>query len=136
MMPIVTNWYDDEHRVIANKFSGEFTWTEINTALIDLEVLADSVDHGVVMFSDMRGCGVIPKGNAITPAKASMKMLPTNITQIIIVVDSRLIEVFATMLFDMLPAWRNRVRFTRRYEEGLRYVAEAVMTSQTNATRH
>lgn len=135
-MPIVTNWYDDEHRVITNRFSGEFTWEEINTALIDLEVLADSVDHGVVMFSDMRGCSVIPKGNAITPAKASMKILPSNLTQIIIVLDSRLIEVFATMLFDMLPAWRNRVRFTRRYEEGLHYVAEAVMTSQTNAKRH
>ena len=134
-MPIVTGWYDEEHQVIANTFSGEFTWEEINTALIDLEVLADSVDHGVVMFSDMRGCSMIPKGNAITPAKASMKLLPGNITQIIIIVDSRLIEVFAAMLFDMLPAWRNRVRFTRKYEEGLRFVAEAVAARSINATR-
>jgi hypothetical protein len=135
MMPIVTGWYDDDHRVIANNFSGEFTWEEINTALIDLEVLADSVDHGVVMFSDMRGCSMIPKGNAITPAKASMKLLPGNIIQIIIVVDSRLIEVFATMLFDMLPAWRNRVRFTRKYEEGLHFVEAAMISSSVNATR-
>lgn len=53
-------------------------------------------------------------------------MMPSNMTQIIVVAQSQIIEVFANLVIKMLPNWRNRVKFVKSIEEGKRLLAEAL----------
>jgi len=126
-MPITTRWYDDSHKVILHTYEGEWTWDDLSKGLNDLEFLTDSVPYKVIVLTDMRGTNILPKGNLLAQGKTAIKRAPENISQVIIVIQSRLIEVFATLMFEMIPAWRNRVRFVKTYEEGLKLVEAALL---------
>ena len=125
-MPISTRWYDDEHRVIYQQFEGNWTWDELGHEQIQIATFAKSVPYNLVLFTDMRETNIMPKGNVLAQGKTSVARVPENVSHIVIVIQSRLIEVFAGLVFDMMPAWRNRVRFVKTLEEGQQIVAEAV----------
>jgi hypothetical protein len=131
-MSISTDWYDEEHRVIYQKFEGTWTWDELGRDQAQIAAFAKSVPYNLVLFTDMRETNIMPKGNVLAQGKSSIAHLPENVSQIIIVIQSRLIEVFAGLVFDMMPGWRNRVRFVKTIEEGRKLVEEAVTV---NATR-
>jgi len=130
-MPISTRWYDDEHRVISHKFEGEWSWVELGRGLEEMATLAESVPYDLVLFTDMSGTNIAPKGNILAQGRSGVSNVPENITQIIIVIQSRLIEVFAGLIFDMIPKWRNRVRFVKTFAEGERLVAQALGVKAT-----
>src|SRR4051812_29282708 len=125
MMPISTNWYDDEQRIITQNFKGAWTWDELNRGLVEMATLADSVPHNLILFTDMTGTNIAPKGNILAQGRSGVANVPDNITQIVIVIQSRLIEVFAGLVFDLVPKWRNRVKFAKTLEEGHRLLKEA-----------
>jgi hypothetical protein len=125
-MPISTSWYDDDHRVVTQKLEGNWTWEELNRELEVMATLAATVSYNLVLFTDMRKSSIIPKGNLLAQGRARVATVPDNVTQIVIVIQSRLIEVFAGLVFDMIPKWRNRVQFVKTVEEGRKRVAEAV----------
>lgn len=126
-MPITTRWYDDSHKVILHTYEGEWTWDDLNKGLNDLEFLTDSVSYKVVVLTDMRGTNILPKGNLLAQGKTAIKRAPENISQVIIVIQSRLIEVFAGLMFEMIPTWRSRVRFVKTYEEAQKLVEAALL---------
>ena len=132
-MPISTRWYDDEQRVITQKFEGVWTWEELNRELGAMAVLAESVSYNLVLYTDMSGTNIAPKGNILAQGRSGVTNVPDNITQIIIVIQSRLIEVFAGLVFDMVPKWRNRVKFVKTVEEGQQLVAEAIAKNSVGA---
>lgn len=125
-MPISTNWYDDEHRIITQNFKGAWTWDELSRALEEMATLADSVPYNLVLFTDMTGTNIAPKGNILAQGRSGVANVPDNITQIVIVIQSRLLEVFAGLVFDLVPKWRNRVKFVKTLDEGKKLVAEAL----------
>jgi hypothetical protein len=125
-MPILTSWYDEEHQVIGIQFEGNWGWDELRDGLKEESELAASVSHNLVAFVDMSHTKGFPKGNIIAQGRSTIVSLPNNITQIVVVIQSRLIEVFAGLIIDMMPAWRNRVKFVKTNEEGRTLVAEAV----------
>ena len=128
-MPITTYWHDDEHQVIVQKFEGNWSWDELNGELEKMTALAASVSYDLVLFTDMSASTIIPKGNLLTQGRSRVTRVPDNVTQIVIVIQSRLVEVFAGLVFDMIPKWRNRVQFVKTVEEGRKRVKEAVATN-------
>lgn len=125
-MSIVTSWYDDDHRVIMQIFNGNWTWDELSVEFEKVRAMAASVSYPLVLFTDMSGNSVVPKGNLLTQGKSGVTNVPDSVTHIVIVIQSRLVEVFAGIVFDMIPKWRNRVKFVKTVEEGRVRVAEAL----------
>ena len=125
-MPISTYWYDDEHQVIVQKFEGNWSWEELASEQAKLRTLASTVAHKIVFYNEMTRTNILPKGNILGYGRTSVANVPENVNQIIIVLNSRLIEVFAKMIFDLSSKWRNRVQFVKTIEEGQKLVAEAV----------
>jgi hypothetical protein len=128
-MPITTRWYDDDHRVITQKLEGNWTWDELNGELEKMAALAASVSYDLVLFTDMSASTIIPKGNLLTQGRSRATRVPDNVAQIVIVIQSRLVEVFAGLVFEMIPKWRNRVQFVKTVEEGQKRAKEAVATN-------
>ena len=128
-MPITTYWHDDEHQVIVQKFEGNWSWEELASEQAKLRTLASTVAHKIVFYNEMTRTNILPKGNILGYGRTSVANVPENVTFIIIVLDSRLIEVFAKLVFDMSSKWRNRVQFVKTIEEGQKLVAEAVATN-------
>jgi hypothetical protein len=132
-MPILTSWYDDDHRIITQKFDGNWTWDELNREMAVMATLADSVPYNLVLFTDMSSTTVAPKGNLIAQGRSGVANVPENVTQIVIVIHSRLIEVFAGLVFEMIPKWRNRVHLVKTLAEGQKLVAEAVAANVSSS---
>jgi hypothetical protein len=125
-MPISTSWYDDDHRVITQRLEGNWTWEDLSRELGVMRTLANSVSYNLVLFTNMIGTSGRHEGNLLAQGRSGVMNVPDNVTHIIIVIQSRLIEVFAGLVFDMIPKWRNRVQFVKTVEEGRKRVAEAV----------
>ena len=132
-MPISTSWYDDDHRVITQKLEGNWTWDELNRELEAMATLAATVSYHLVLFTDMSKSSIVPKGNLLVQGRARVANVPNNVTQIVIVIQSRLVEVFAGLVFDMIPKWRNRVQFVKTVAEGQKRVAEAVAANAVHS---
>lgn len=125
-MPISINWYDDNHQVISLQFEGNWDWDELRIAQEEEAQLAATVSHNLIALVDMSHTNVLPKGNILAQGRSSIANLPDNVTHMIVIVQSRLIEVFAGLVFEMIPGWRNRVQFVKTVEESQRLVADAI----------
>lgn len=125
-MAITASWYDETQRVILQRYQGRWTWEELSIAAGTARALTASVPHSVVLFIDMSDSNQIPQGNVLSQGRAIFNMMPPNMTQIIVVAQSQIIEVFANLVIKMLPNWRNRVKFVKSIEEGKRLLAEAL----------
>ena len=125
-MAITAGWYDETQRVILQRYQGRWTWEELSIAAGTTRALTASVPHAVVLFIDMSDSNQIPQGNVLSQGRAIFNMMPSNMTQIIVVAQSQIIEVFANLVIKMLPNWRNRVKFVKSIEEGKRLLAEAL----------
>jgi hypothetical protein len=132
-MPIATNWYDEQHRIITQKFEGRWTWEELGSELKVMATLADSVPYNLVLYTDMSETNAMPSGNILAQGRSGVTNVPDNITQIIIVIQSRLIEVFAGLVFEMVPKWRNRVKFVKTVKEGQKLLAEAIAANEARS---
>ncbi len=133
-MPISTVWYDDEHRILDQRFAGDWRWEEVEGAAKEAHALAASVTQEIIMICDMSQTHSLPKGNVLSPARSNLGQVPENITQIIFVIQSRLIEVFASLLFEMLPRWKHRAQIvkTRDAAEKLARAAVAKLNQETS----
>ena len=125
-MAITAGWYDETQRVILQRYQGRWTWEELSEAASTTRALTASVPHTVVLFIDMSDSNQIPQGNVLSHGRAIFNMMPPNMTQIIVVAQSQIIEVFANLVVKMLPNWRNRVKFVKSIVEGKRLLAEAI----------
>ena len=125
-MPISTRWYDAEHKVIILQFEGDWDWDDLWNAQDEEAKLAASVSYKLVALVEMSQTNILPKGNILANGRSSIGKVPDNIAQIVVVVRSQMIEVFAGLVVEMMPSWRNRVQIAKTVEEGQRLVAEAV----------
>ena len=116
-MPVSTHWYDDTQRIMVQHFEGDWRWEEVTGAGEQAHAMAASVTHDIVMICDMSQSSSLPKGNVLSPARSNMMQVPANITHVVFVIQSRLIEVFAGLLFDMLPGWRKRAQIVKTLDE-------------------
>ena len=133
-MPISTTWYDEDHRVIWIKFDVNWGWDELNKGLEEEAKLAATVSYNLVAFVDMSQTKVFPQGNILAQGRSTIGNIPDNVTQIVVVIQSRLIEVFAGLVIDMMPSWRNRVKFVKTVEEGQKLVAEAIAANSARSS--
>jgi len=125
-LPISTRWYDAEHNVIILQFEGDWDWDDLWNAQDEEAKLAASVSYKLVALVEMSQTNILPKGNILANGRSSIGKVPDNIAQIVVVVRSQMIEVFAGLVVEMMPSWRNRVQIAKTVEEGQRLVAEAV----------
>ena len=125
-MAITAGWYDETQRVILQRYQGRWTWEELSIVAGTTRALTASVPHTVVLFIDMSDSNQIPQGNVLSQGRAIFNMMPSNMTQIIVVAQSQIIEVFANLVIKMLPNWRNRVKFVKSIEQGKRLLAETL----------
>jgi hypothetical protein len=89
------------------------------------------VSYNIVMICDMSQSSALPKGNVLTPGRSSLSQVPDNITQIIFVIQSRLIEVFANLLFEMVPRWKKRAQIVKSREEAEKMAKAAIARHKT-----
>ena len=132
-MPVSTQWFDNEHRILAQRFDGDWGWEEVNDALVEAHLLAASVTHNIILICDLSLTNALPKGNVLSPARSSLTQVPKNITQIIFVTQSRLIEVFATLVLEMVPRWKQHTQIIKSREEAQK-LARAVVVKQNKGT--
>lgn len=125
-MSISTRWYDDQHKVIILKFEGDWNWDDLWAAQVEENKLAATVGYNLVAFVDMSQTNMLPKGNILANGRISIGKVPDNVAQIIVLFQSRAIEVFAGLVVEMMPKWRNRVHVTQSAQEAQRLIAEAV----------
>ncbi len=125
-MPVSISWYDDTKHVIFQRYEGKWTWEDFSHASQETRTLADSVPHNMLLFIDMSQASQMPQGNVLSYGRTAFNTMPNNMRNIIVALQSHIVEVFAEVVIKMLPHWRNRVHFTKTLEEGQRLVAEAV----------
>lgn len=135
-MPISTSWYDEEHKVITQVFKGTWTWEELARESAEMWRLAESVDYNVILFSDMSETSFMPRGNVLSQGRSIMQKLPDNITPVVIVIQSRMIEVFTNMALDMVKGLRTRIKFVKTIEEGKKAVEAALVANSTTSKGH
>lgn len=124
-MPIQTSWYDDDHRVVLQKFSGNWTWAELSQALKAMQELPDAAEGDLIVMNDMSNTSILPQGNVLMQGKAIFKQSPPNISLIVFVLDSRLIKSFVGLVFEMMPSWRNRLQFAKTLQDAHNLVEDA-----------
>lgn len=134
-MPITTGWYDDDHKVIYQDFKGAWTWEELFRESAVMRQMAASVPYNVILYSDMTETNFMPRGNVLTQGRSVMQALPDNVTYVVIVIQSRMIEVFTNMALDMVRGLRNRIKFVKTIEEGRKAVAAALAANTTGSGR-
>lgn len=132
-MPVSTQWFDNEHRVLEQRFEGDWLWEQVDNALLEAHVLAASVTHNVILICDLSQSNGLPKGNVLSPARSSLEQVPENITQIIFATQSRLIEVFATVVLEMVPRWKQHTKIVKSRDEAQK-LARAAAAKQNNGT--
>ena len=133
MMPIQSYWFDDAQRIMVQVFEGDWKWEEVAITSNDAHSMAATTSDHVVMICDMSKTTALPKGNVLTPARSNMVQVPQNITLIIFVIQSRLVEVFANLLVDMLPGWRKRAQIVRTVDEAEKLALDTI-AKQTPAS--
>ncbi len=125
-MPVSIGWYDETQHVIFQRYEGKWTWEDFNHASQETRTLADSVPDNVLLFIDMSQASQMPQGNVLSYGRSAFNTMPNNMTNIIVALQSHIIEVFADVVIKMLPHWRNRVHFTKTLAEGQQLVAEII----------
>jgi hypothetical protein len=125
-MPISLSWYDDQQRVVRLQFEGNWDWEELRLVQEEENKIAASVSYNLIAFVDMSQTKIFPKGNILAQGRSSVGRFPDNLTLIVVVIQSRMIEVFAGLIIEMMPSWRNRVQFAKTIEEGQKMVADAL----------
>jgi len=134
-MPISTRWYDDDHQVIILEFIGSWTWEELRQAQEVQAELANSVSHNIVALIEMSLTNTVPKGNVLALGRSTLNNIPENITLLILVNQSRLIEVFAELIIKMMPAWRNRMQFVNTIAEAQQLIINEAVKANTGDNR-
>ena len=125
-MSISTRWYDDQHKVIILQFEGDWNWDDLWAAQEEENQLAASVSYPLVALVDFSQSNLLPKGNILSNGRTSINKIHDNVAQIIVYVQSRTIEVFTSLVVEMMPSWRNRVQVAKTLEDAQRLIAEAV----------
>ncbi len=126
-MPIKTSWYDDQHRVVLQKFTGNWTWEELGQALDAMQELPDPAEGDFIILNDMSHTNVLPRGNVLMQGKTIFKKSPQNISNIVFVLESQLIKTFVGVVFDLMPSWRNRLQFVKTSEEAYELVEKSTV---------
>ena len=132
-MPVSTLWFDHEHRILAQRFEGDWFWDQVDDALLDAHVLAASVKHNIILICDLSQSNGLPKGNVLSPARSSLEQVPENITQIVFATQSRLIEVFATVVLEMVPRWKQHTQIVKSRDEAQK-LARVTVANQNKGT--
>lgn len=117
-MPIRLDWYDNQHRAIIYHVTGHWTWEELRDTVSNLHNLADAAAGNIIMVIDISQSNILPPGNTVLNGQYMIRQLPENISSIVVIIESALIKTFMTMIFGMIPTWRNRMRFVRTVQEG------------------
>lgn len=129
-MPITTRWYDDNQRVILQVYQGAWTWEELGREAAAMREMAAAVSHNVILFSDMSESNFMPSGNVLSQGRSIVQKIPHNVSLTVIVIQSRLIEVFTSMAMEMVAGMRHRFKFVKTVEEGQQAVKDALAASQ------
>lgn len=123
-MPIHVEWYDNQHKVICQRFEGIWTWEELSTSVKPVYDLAESVPYGVMLLIDMSQTTFMPHGNAALQGLNNLKNSSENVKKVVFVINSTVIKTFAGMVFGMMPKWRNRTQFVKTLAEGQELVTK------------
>lgn len=126
-MPIKTSWYDDQHHIVLQKFTGNWTWEELGQALKAMQELPDAAEGDFIVLNDMSETSILPRGNVLMQGKMVFKQSPANVSRIVFVLNSQMIKTFVRVVFDLMPSWRDRLQIAKTLEEGQRLVEQAAV---------
>ncbi len=134
-MPITIDWYDQQHRAIIYRVTGHWTWEELRDTVNDMQNLAKAADGDIIMIIDSSQSNILPPGNTVVNGQYMVRQLPDNISYIVVIIESTLVKTFMTMVFGMIPAWRNRMRFVKTVEESRPIIDALIAQGEPAGTR-
>lgn len=117
-MPVTLDWYDQQHRAVIYRVTEHWTWEELRSTVSNLQSLADAAPGNIIMIIDISQSNILPPGNTVLNGQYMIRQLPEKISNIVVIIESSLIKTFMTMIFGMMPTWRNRMRFVKTEQEG------------------
>lgn len=117
-MSVALDWYDQQHRAVIYRVTGHWTWEELRDTVSNLHNLADAAPGNIIMVIDISQSNILPPGNTVLNGQYMIRQLPEKISNIVVIIESSLIKTFMTMIFGMIPSWRNRMRFVKTVQEG------------------
>lgn len=130
-MAVKLDWYDEQHNAVIYRVEGDWEWAELRDTVGTMHNLADTVHGNIVMVIDISKTKKLPSGNTVVHGQYMIQNLSPNISHIVVIIESALIKTFMTMIFGMMPAWRNRLQFVRTVAEAEPLIAKLV---QQNAS--
>jgi hypothetical protein len=61
-MTVTATWFNEEHTIILQSYTGNWTWIEWKVCNDQVHAMMDSVDHAVHTIIDVSQSGVLPSG--------------------------------------------------------------------------
>ena len=124
-MSITTKWLDDAQYVIVQTFEGRWTLEELHESVPELTEMMNSVEHQVVVISDLTGSNALPRGNVVGSGRNLVTRLPDNLAMIIAVTDNHVFRVFANIVKSLVANTR-RIEMVRSWDEAHELVARTL----------
>lgn len=110
-------WYDKPRGVLINRLEEGWTWEELRDSLQTIHELAAQANGDAIFIIDVSRARSLPPGNTMVNGQYMMRQVPENVRHIVILIESKLVKTFMTMVIGMIPAWRNRAHFVKSLEE-------------------
>lgn len=106
-MPITTDWYNDEKKIIVTTYNGEYAWDEVYKHVAQGNMLAESVDHPVGLLIDVSNAGSLP-ANAGSHGKRVRDMYHDNIACLVVVGANLLLQAVTNISKQVFQILGNR----------------------------
>ncbi len=108
-MSININWVDENKEIILIKYEKRWTWTEFQEAVDTTNAMINAVNHPVVEIHDTLEGAVLPQGNIIAQGKQAFAGAADNVSLIIVVVNSSIIQTFLSLVAKFIPNGRGHI---------------------------
>lgn len=132
-MPITTDWYNDEKKIIVTTYDGEYAWDEVYKHVAQGNVLAESVDHPVGLLIDVTKAGPLP-ANAGSHGKRLRDMYHENISCLVVVGANLLIQAVTNISKRVFQILGNHPTptFVSTFEEAIEIINKHLPSQAQN----
>ncbi|MGF1507196.1 MAG: hypothetical protein ACFB51_19015 [Anaerolineae bacterium] len=115
-MPIVSDWFDEDHTILFTQVSEPFTWDDYSQNIDRLLALLDSVTHPVILLTDYTQVETIPTGALPQLSVIANLIEHPNFQQFVVYGHQTAIGQTATRIFERVY---GRVDMVEDQEEAL-----------------
>lgn len=124
-MSIEVSWDNGPHTIIRYDFFEQWTWEEMEAALIEANQMMATVPHTVDIIIDMSQGWRLPRGNLLVRGKRIMvTMPPDNMGLTVVTGGSAFAETIASALVRVYRRLGEKILFTSSLDDARRLIAE------------